>query len=174
MGTAVARRGVNACRADFFAVYSGDVGALQHRPRAQLQVDGSYLLPWDIQLGGNFRAQSGQPYTRTLLVTGLNQNTAGVTVNAEPRGKYLLPSVKTDLRLGKIFRFGTNEFEADMDVYNVTNSNAVFNVRNGTGLQTVTDFTNNTSVRIAQFGSPIGVLGPRIVRFNVSYKFGRS
>jgi hypothetical protein len=139
------------------------------------KLTGSYLLPWDIQLGGNLRAQSGQPYTRTLSVTGLNQNTVGVPVNAEPRGKYLLPSIKTaDLRLGKIFRFGTNEFEADMDVYNVTNSNAVFNVRTGTGPQTVTDFTTNTPVRIAQFGSPIGVLGPRIVRFNVSYKFGRS
>ena len=56
----------------------------------------------------------------------------------------------------------------------MTNSNAVFNGRTTTGVQNVTDFTTNSSVAIAQFGSPIGVLGPRIVRFNVSYKFGRS
>jgi hypothetical protein len=60
-----------------------------------------------------------------------------------------------------------------MDVYNLTNSNAIFNVRTGTGRQTVTDFTTGQSVRIAQFNSPIGVLGPRILRFNVSYKFGQ-
>ena len=59
-----------------------------------------------------------------------------------------------------------------MDVYNLANSNAVFNVRTGTGLQTVTDFTTGQSVQIPQFNSPIGVLGPRIIRIGVTYKFG--
>jgi hypothetical protein len=138
------------------------------------KLTGSYLLPWDIQLGGNLRAQSGQPFTRTLNITGLNQAPNGVTVNAEPRGSHLLPWIRTaDVRVGKVFRFGVNEFEADMDVYNLTNSNAVYNVRNGTGLQTVTDFTTGQSVQIPQFNSPIGVLGPRIIRIGVTYKFGR-
>jgi hypothetical protein len=139
------------------------------------KVTGSYLLPWDVQVGGNFRAQSGQPFTRTLLVTGLNQNpTNGVTVNAEPRGKYLLPSITTvDLRVGKIFRLHSNVFEADIDVYNLTNSNAVYNVRNTTGRQNVTDFTTGQPVSIQQFNSPTGVLGPRIIRVNVSYRFGQ-
>ena len=78
-----------------------------------------------------------------------------------------------DTRVGKVFRFGVHEFEADMDVYNLFNSNAVFNVRTTTGLQNVTDYTNNTTVSISQFNSPIGVLGPRIIRFNVSYRFGQ-
>ncbi len=137
------------------------------------KLTGSYLLPWDVLVGGNLRAQSGQPYTRVLNVTGLPQSVNGFNVNAEPRGRYLLPSLTTaDVRVGKVFRMGTHEFEADMDIYNVTNSNAVFNVRTTTGLQTVTDFTTGQSVRIPQFNSPIGVLGPRILRFNVSYKFG--
>ena len=139
------------------------------------KLTGSYLFPYDIQFGGNLRAQSGQPFTRTLLVTGLNQATNGLTVNAEPRGTYLLPWLTTaDLRIGKIFRVhGPNTFEADMDVYNLTNSNAVYNVRNTTGRQNVTDFTTGQTVQIAQFNSPIAVLGPRIIRFNVTYKFGR-
>jgi hypothetical protein len=138
------------------------------------KLTGSYLLPWDIQVGANLRAQSGQPYTRTLSVTGLNQAPNGVTVNAEPRGRYLLPWLKTaDVRIGKIFHVRNDEFEADMDVYNLTNSNAVYNVRNTTGRVNVTDFTTGQSVSIPQFNSPIGVLGPRIIRFNVSYKFGR-
>ena len=66
-----------------------------------------------------------------------------------------------------------NTFEVDMDVYNLTNSNAVYNVRQTTGRQNVTDFTTGQTVQIAQFNSPIAVLGPRIIRFNVSYKFGR-
>jgi hypothetical protein len=139
------------------------------------KLTGSYLLPYDIQFGANLRAQSGQPYTRTLLVTGLNQNTSGVTVNAEPRGNYLLPWLTTaDLRVGKIFRVrGVNTFEVDMDVYNLTNSNAVYNVRTTTARQNVTDYTTGQTIQIAQFNSPIAVLGPRIIRFNVSYKFGR-
>lgn len=55
----------------------------------------------------------------------------------------------------------------------MTNSNAVFNVRTGTSTTPVTDFTTGQTIRIATFNSPIGVLGPRIVRFNVTYKFGR-
>jgi hypothetical protein len=139
------------------------------------KVTGSYLFPYDIQFGANLRAQSGQPFTRTLLITGLNQNPNGITVNAQPRGTYLLPWLTTaDLRVGKIFRVaGVNTFEVDMDVYNLTNSNAVYNVRNTTGRQNVTDFTTGQPVQIAQFNSPIAVLGPRIIRFNVSYKFGR-
>ena len=66
-----------------------------------------------------------------------------------------------------------NEFEADMDVYNVANSNAVFNVRTLTGRVNITDFTTNQTAQIPQFNSPIGVLGPRIVRFGLTYKFGR-
>jgi hypothetical protein len=140
------------------------------------KLTGSYLFPYDIQFGANLRAQSGQPYTRTLLITGLNQNpTNGITVNAQPRGTYLLPWLTTaDLRVGKIFKVrNANTFEVDMDVYNLTNSNAVYNVRQTTGRQNVTDFTTGQTVQIAQFNSPIAVLGPRIIRFNVSYKFGR-
>jgi hypothetical protein len=138
------------------------------------KLTGSYLLPWDLLVGGNLRVQSGQPYTRTLNVTGLPQAVNGFNVNAEPRGKYLLPRLTTlDVRVGKVFRFGSNEFEADMDVYNLTNSNAIFTVRQGTGLQRVTAFTTGQTVSIAQFNSPTGVLGPRIIRFNVSYKFGQ-
>jgi hypothetical protein len=138
------------------------------------KLTGSYLLPWDIQFGGNVRAQSGQPFTRTISITGLPQAVNGFTVNAEPRGSYTLPWIASaDVRLGKIFRFGANEVEGDLDVYNVTNSNAVFNVRATTGKVTVTDFTTNQPVSISQFNSPTGVLGPRIVRVGITYKFGR-
>jgi hypothetical protein len=135
---------------------------------------GSYLLPYDILIAGNIRAQSGQPYTRTVTVTGLPQAVNGLSVNAEPRGTYVLPWLNTvDVRAGKVFHLSGNEFEADLDVYNLTNANTVYNVRTGTGLVTVTDYTANTSVRIPQFNSPIGVLGPRIIRLGFTYRFGQ-
>jgi hypothetical protein len=62
-----------------------------------------------------------------------------------------------------------------MDVYNVTNANTVFDVRTGTGLTNVR-YANNPSepiTQIATFLSPTGALGPRIIRFNVTYWFGQ-
>ncbi|HET7618181.1 MAG TPA: TonB-dependent receptor plug domain-containing protein, partial [Vicinamibacterales bacterium] len=137
------------------------------------KLTGSYLLPHEIQLGGNFRLESGPYITRTLDVRGLNQGT--ITVNAEPRGSVTLDKLPTlDLRVGKIFHFGIHQMEVDMDIYNVTNSNTVYDVRRETGVISVNDSGDpNGQVRdIARFGSPIGVLGPRVVRFNVSYRFG--
>lgn len=140
------------------------------------KVTGSYLLPWDIQFGGNFRLLSGAPVTRTVPIPGLNQNPTGnTTVNAEPRGSVLLPWLPTlDLRVGKILRFGTNVVEFDVDFYNVTNENTVYAVRNGTGLTGVRDGGDsaNPIVQIPTFLSPTNVLGPRIVRFNFTYRFG--
>jgi hypothetical protein len=140
-----------------------------------IKLTGSYLAPFDIQLGGNLRYISGQPFTRVYAVPGLAQQNGGtLTLNAEPRGNDTLPSITTlDARVGKIFRFAGQEFEADMDIYNLTNNNSVYTVRTTTGTVSVTDFTTNTPVRIAQYGSPIGVLGPRIIRFNVTFKFGQ-
>jgi hypothetical protein len=60
-----------------------------------------------------------------------------------------------------------------MDIYNLTNDNSIYTVRTTTGTVSVTDYTSNTPVRIAQYGSPIGVLGPRIIRFGVTFKFGQ-
>ncbi len=55
------------------------------------------------------------------------------------------------------------------------NENTVFNVRTGSNTITVREGGSPTGTAriIPQFLSPIGILGPRIVRFNLTYKFGR-
>ena len=149
---------------------SGRSGGREHI----FKMTGSYLLPYDIQLGGNFRLESGRFITRQVEIPDLNQG--DVEVNAEPRGSFTLDSLPTlDLRVGKIFRFGPQEFEVDMDVYNVTNANTIFNVRTDTGVINVRQAgdPNGTANTIPEFLSPTGILGPRIVRFNVRYRFGR-
>ena len=142
------------------------------------KLTGSYLLPFDVLVGGNVRLQSGQPTTRTFAFSGLPQNGTGTqTINVEPRGGVLLPKLFTaDLRLGKIFRFGGQQFEADLDFYNITNANTVFGVRRATGLINVREAGDPSGAinQISQFLSPTDVLGPRIIRFNVVYRFGGS
>jgi len=139
------------------------------------KMTGSYLLPWDVQLGGNLRVLSGQPITRQISIPGLNQNPNGnTTVLAEPRGSDTLPALFTlDLRMGKIIRFGAQQFEFDVDVYNVTNENTVYDVRTNTGRTTVRLAADPTAPQVTfpMYKSPTNVLGPRIVRFNVTYRF---
>jgi hypothetical protein len=138
------------------------------------KMTGAYQAPWDVIIGGNFRLQSGEPITRTVSVVGLNQNPGGVDVNAEPRGSYVLPWLPTlDLRASKGFQFGSQQVDLEVDMYNVTNANTVFGVRTNTGLINVLEGGTGPTVTIPQFLSPTGVLGPRIVRFNVVYRFGR-
>jgi hypothetical protein len=91
----------------------------------------SYALPADVRFSGSIRAASGLPQTRTYVVTtalvpGLTQVTQNVQV-AE-RGEFRYPWVNLlDLRVAKVFRFGSARFEPTADVFNVFNNNAVTN-----------------------------------------------
>jgi hypothetical protein len=146
---------------------AGRSGGREH----QFKMTGAYELPWGIMSGGNFRIESGPFITRTVQITGLNQG--NVTVNAEPRGSVTLDTLATlDLRLGKVFRMRGNALEVNVDAFNVTNENTVFDVRTGSNLQTVRVGGTGESRVIPQFMSPVGVLGPRILRFNLTYRFG--
>jgi hypothetical protein len=138
----------------------------------QLKLTGMYLLPYDVAVSGNFRSQSGPPVTRQIsraLAIGGNQ-----TINLEPLGASRLPTLNTlDLRASKAFRFGRRELAVDVDFYNVTNANTVWQVRTLTPAISVRpggEFTA-PAVTIPQFMSPTQVLAPRIVRFGASYRF---
>ncbi len=150
--------------------------------RHALKASGSILLPYKVLLGVNYRIQSGLPFTRTwgvpqcsTTVTSNCLRQSGVTINAEPRGSLSLPALSTlDLRAGRLFDVAGQRFELSMDLYNVANSNTVFNIRNGSG-QTDVRFANDPNepvTRIQTFLSPTGILGPRIIRFNATYWFG--
>ena len=144
----------------------------------------SYTLPWyHILVGTEFRLQSGLPITRTwtpatcsatIVSNCLNQSQS---LNAETRGTVELPWLSSaDLRVGKTFAIRRNSLDLSMDVYNVTNANTVFSVRTGTGTTTVRyggslDPSAPTAT-FQQFLLPTGILGPRILRFNMTYSFG--
>jgi hypothetical protein len=138
----------------------------------QFKLTGSYLLPYDVLVGANLRSQSGPPVTRQIsqrLALGGNQS-----INLEPLGSSRLPTMTTvDLRGSKQFRFGNRVLSADVDVYNLTNTNTVWEVRTLTPAITVREGGDPTGAlnTIAQFMSPTQVLGPRIIRFSASFKF---
>ena len=118
--------------------------------------------------------QSGIAYTRQ--VTGIPLTAGGTAqVNVEPLASHRLdPRSPIDLAVQKTFRVGTNRgLDARLDIYNVTNSNVVWDVRTGSGTLTFLQGGDPNGARnvLPQFGSPASVLAPRIVRFNVAYRF---
>lgn len=151
--------------------------------RHNFKATGSIELPYDVLFGANLLVVSGQPITRTVSIGGCTTTvTTGCleqgseTVNAEPRGTVELPGrYQIDLRVGRFFNIGGRRFELAMDTYNLTNANTIYDVRTGTG-RTNIRFANDPSqpvTQIATFLSPTGALGPRIIRFNFTYWFGR-
>jgi hypothetical protein len=58
-----------------------------------------------------------------------------------------------------------------VDVYNLFNANTAWDMNPYTGVTTVTNPVTNASRSVPQFGIPIGILGPRIVRFGVRFVF---
>jgi hypothetical protein len=127
-----------------------------------------------VSIAANFRSLSGIPYTRQ--VTGVRLTASGTTsVNVEPAGSHRLDSLSTlDLRAVKVFRLAANRsIEGSVDFYNVTNANTVWDVRTGSGTLTFLQGgdPNGTKNVLAQFGSPASVIAPRIIRFNVAFRF---
>jgi hypothetical protein len=162
-----------------FVNASGESGGRRHN----LKVSGTYTLPWQITWGGNLTLQSGLPITRTWSI---NACSATITtnclrqsvnnINAEPRGSVELPKLMiADMRLGRFFKFGANRLDVSFDLYNLTNANTTYGVRTGTGLTGVREggLSTNPVVNIPTFLSPNAVLGPRILRFNVTFSFSQ-
>jgi len=161
-----------------FVNADGESGGRRHN----FKVSGSYTFPYKILFGANYRISTGLPITRTYGVPTCSATVTSdcvnqaVTINAEARGSDELPALGTmDLRFGRFFDLADRgQFELSMDIYNVTNANTTYDVRTGTGRTGVRYANDSTqpSVLIPTYGSPIGVLGPRIIRFNVTYTFG--
>jgi hypothetical protein len=146
---------------------------INDRPQ-QFKLTGTYILPWyDISVSGNYRAQSGPPIRRTVS-TAL-QVGGTTTVNVEPFGGDRLDALRTlDLRASKSFAMrGDDRIEVDLDIYNLTNANTVWEVNQSTGRTNVrpNGDPNATPVNTAVWRLPTGILAPRIIRFGVSYRF---
>lgn len=116
---------------------------------------GSYQAPYDVILAGFFRAQSGQPFGRVIVVGGLNQGTANVF--AEPIGTIRLDNVYTlDLRAEKRFNLGRGALGVSLDIFNVFNSNTTLEADNLSG---------------PTFLRPRTILAPRVARLGIRYDF---
>jgi hypothetical protein len=120
-----------------------------------LKVVGTYVFPRAITTSTNLRYFTGQPVLKQLTLRGLNQGT--VSILSEPRGQTRLDNVTLwDVRVSKVFRFGTQELEAAVDVFNLLNQAAATVINTNVG---------------SLFGQPISILPPRVARLGLVFKF---
>jgi len=143
------------------------------RPQ-QFKLSGSYILPYDIYLGANYRFQNGPPINRQIS-SPLSFGGGSATINVDPPGTERLPSLQTmDLRIAKTFKMGARrEFEMDLDISNLTNANTTWEMRALTGrLNVRQDGDPNGQINnIQQYLSPSQILGPRIARLGFAFRF---
>jgi hypothetical protein len=113
--------------------------------QALIKLSGVYALPYGIRASGTFQSNPGIPLdapagadrvqpeaglrvdylVNATIARGLTQPQVAVNLIA-PGSKYLDRFNQLDLRVGRRFRTASLEFDANLDVFNVLNSSAVF------------------------------------------------
>ena len=130
------------------------------------KLNAAYILPSDVTVSGSFDHRSGDPWARTVLLTG-GVTIPSITIPVEPIGTRRLPHLNVlNARVEKgFFLRGSQKVVATLNIYNLTNVNTLLNVQRRSGptfLRPIpggTEVANNTIVQ------------PRLVEFGVAYRF---
>lgn len=93
------------------------------------KMQGTYDLPWDMSVSGNYSLMTGRPYAATLTVTGLNQGAKDIFLESRDGSRRTSTVNLLDLRLGKTFYLGESfKIAVAMDILNVFNDDAFYDV----------------------------------------------
>jgi len=164
-GTSTGRRVLDTCEIRALLPESAPVNPYCHQVLPfQTQVRGvaSYVIPKvDILLSGIFQHKPGAELAanwnvpNAVIVPSLGRNLSGgaqfATVNLLQPGDRFGDTVnQIDLKIAKIFRFGTTRTNLGVDLYNLSNSAAVIGY-NQTYSPTATTWLTPTSVLPARF-----------------------
>lgn len=145
----------------------------QHRFR----FNGSYELPWGgVQLAAVYQDLPGplivanRTYTSAEInaqatgALGRNLRLATRTIDIlDPFSMYGDRIRQVDLRVSKLFRFATQRFQANVDIYNLTNASTATFVRN--------TYTAPGAVTTTPWLQPTQVMDGRFVKFSAQFDF---
>ena len=121
------------------------------------RASGAYLAPWGLGLSMTFESRSGDPWTRTVSVTG-GKTIRSITLNVEPFGSERLPEINlTNLRAEKTISLNARQkVTLRANLYNAFNS------------QVPTAVTTLSGVN---YGVPTALVPPRIFELSGVYRF---
>jgi hypothetical protein len=130
------------------------------------KAQGSYALPWDINVSGNFNWNQGA--TRTLSINGPGSVPGGTTgsltyntLQQAPNDAARFEDVHLlDMGVQKVFRFrsGKTRVKLMFDGFNLFNENTILSYG-----------SNNQSV--SGFKEPASIVPPRVFRFGATLNF---
>ena len=114
-------------------------------------------MPYGILAAVNFSHESGNPWARTVEVTG-GQQIPTLVVNVEPIGTGRLDNLNLlDLRGEKRFSLPSgHDFVVRLNLYNALNKPTVLSVQNLSG---------------PRFNTVTSIVAPRILEWSASYVF---
>jgi len=138
---------------------TGWKGLLQSDRTYMFKLQGTYFLPYDINVSASFEAESGKPIARTIPVMGMNQGS--FTILAEPRGsaRRLDPYYNLDLRVEKKVQLkGRFNVRIAADLFNVFNAHTM--------IETLT-----TTGTADGFMKPSRIVPPRRVQLDIRLSF---
>ena len=162
---AAASGGPAACVGGQLAPQSAGSGAFGNvfiNSKWSTNLNGVYVLPWNINLGANFMARQGYPAVQRATITGLSGGTN--TVALDPVGDIRFPNVyQLDLRFAKDFKvMNMVGITVSADVFNATNQRTVLQ-RNTTLLTDSSSVANGWRITELQ--------APRVWRFGAKLTY---
>ena len=124
------------------------------------RLSGSYILPGDWTVAGSLISNQGYPYVPTYTVTrsiypALTRSSQSVIIDS--RGDQRLPNVTMlDMRLSRVFHFGSRSFTPQLDLFNIGNA------------ATITSYNASAG---GWYLKPTQILAPRIIRVGFTVSF---
>ena len=85
-----------------------------------IKLMGTYQLPREIRVGAIARYQDGQPFSRMVVVPGLDQGVDAVRAFPSGGSRFMFTAT-LDVRVQKSFSVGRYRFDAIIDAFNLTN-----------------------------------------------------
>jgi hypothetical protein len=136
--------------------------------QTQVKIHGSYPLPWDFQVSGNFQTLPGIPISASFVATNaqvaptlgrsLSGSASTVTIPniIEPQTQFEGRINQFDLRLTKTIRVGRTRLHGMFDIFNVLNASPILAINTRYG---------------PSWLSPTQILDARSFRFGVQMNF---
>ena len=134
--------------------------------RPDLKLNGSYMLPYDVQVAATYRGLSGPQAlaswaaTNAVITPGLGRpltsGAAKTIALMEPGTEFFEMRHIFDMRFSKVFRVSRYRFQAMTDFFNIFNTNAISGINTTFG---------------ANLHKPTGVETPRQFRLSAQFDF---
>lgn len=123
----------------------------------EMRLAGLVRAPWDFEVSGTYRAQSGIYGQRTVRFTNALLRQGSVTIPVEPFGDQQGGLIAVaNLKVARRFRFGPGLIEVNWQGFNLFNSSAA---------------TETSYLTGSTYGRVTGIVSPRVHRVAVEFQF---